>query len=177
MYKESPGSRNVSDQAAEWSVEGLRNETFWSSRSANSIPHRETNWGEFNFFNLSLTEMWLRAQRACQITNLLPALPENIWDYQEGGTELSTRTAASEVLPSSPAGVQSWGQRRAQALWIFYCDGSPWPSHSLSPWINSSWNWGEPRYFRAKMWCRKKRKVAEGRQETFGEWGLKRIGQ
>lgn len=168
MYKESPRSINVSDQAAKWSVEGLRNKTFWSSRSANSISHRETNWGEFNFFNLSLTEMWLRAQRACQSTFMLPTLPDNIWDHQEGGTELNTRTAASKMLPSSPAGVHKH--------FGFYFLLSLQPlTITLTlhkPWLNSSWIWGEPRYFRAKMWCRRKMKVAEGRQETFREWGL-----
>lgn len=42
-YKESLGRRNVSDQAASWSVEGLRSKSLWSSRSANSVSRRETN--------------------------------------------------------------------------------------------------------------------------------------
>lgn len=74
IYKESPGSRNVSDQAAKWSVEGLRNKTFWSSRSANSTSHREINWRDSN----PLISFWqkcgwehrvpVRAYICCQTT-------------------------------------------------------------------------------------------------------------
>lgn len=129
IYKESPGSRNVSDQAAKWSAEGPRNKTFWSSRSANSISHRETNWGDSN----PLISLWQKRGWEHRLpVRALPDLPDSIGDHQQGGTELNTRTAASEVLPTSPAGVHSWGQRRTQALWIFCCDCNPWPSHSLS---------------------------------------------
>lgn len=45
-------------------------------------------------------------------------------------------------------------------------------THSPHPWLNSLWTGGELRYFRVKVWYMKKMKVAEGRQETFGEWSL-----